>query len=177
MDDKHLTARFVSGDPSAMPDLYREYSRPVFAVAFRALNDTGLAEEAVQQTFLNAWRAAGTFDPGRALAPWLFTITRRVAIDLFRRERRHRSEELGEADVAVLPHTVDDMWAVWEVRRAIELVPVPERQVLALTHFEGLTHEETAVKLGIPLGTVKSRSHRAYRRLADMLSHLQEVTA
>ncbi len=172
-----LNARFVAGDASAMRDVYRAYSRPIYAVAYRVLRDRALAEEAVQQTFLQAWRAADRFDPGRDLGPWLYTIARRAAVDVYRKERRHRSDELGERDIAVLPTTFEGTWAVWEVRRALEQVPADERNVLLATHFEGLTHEEAAVRLGIPVGTVKSRSHRAYRRLADLLSHLEEVTA
>ncbi len=177
MSDAPLSARFAAGDAAAMGDVYRAYSKPVFAVAYRVLRDRTLAEDAVQHTFLQAWRAAASFDPQRDLGPWLYTIARRAAVDVYRRERRHRSDELGERDIAVLPTTFEGTWAVWEVRRALEQVPADERNVLLATHFEGLTHEEAAVRLGIPVGTVKSRSHRAYRRLADLLSHLEEVTA
>ncbi len=172
-----LNARFVAGDASAMRDVYRAYSRPIFAVAYRVLRNRALAEDAVQQTFLQAWRAADRFDAGRELGPWLYTIARRAAVDVYRRERRHQSEELGDRDIAVLPTTFEGTWAVWEVRRALEQLPDDERNVLLATHFEGLTHDEAAVRLGIPVGTVKSRSYRAYRRLADLLSHLEEVTA
>ena len=177
MTDETVRHRFVSGDETVVRELYNLYARPIYAVAHRVLGERGLAEEAVQQTFIKAWRAAATFDPSRDLAPWLYTIARRSAVDIYRRERRHRTDELGEADVAVLPTTFEGTWAVWEVRRALEQVPEPERAVLKATHFEGLTHEETAVQLGIPLGTVKSRAHRAYRRLARLLAHLEEVTA
>jgi RNA polymerase sigma-70 factor, ECF subfamily len=88
--------RFGTGDPEAVRELYERYGRAVFTVAFRSLNDRGLAEEAVQQTFLQAWRAAGTFDPERDPAPWLYAIARRVAVDLYRRERRHQSNVSDE---------------------------------------------------------------------------------
>jgi RNA polymerase sigma-70 factor (ECF subfamily) len=177
MNDETAISRFVAGDPDAVRHLYRAYGRPVFAVAYRILQERTLAEEAVQQTFLQAWRAAGRFDPERKVAPWLYTIARRVAIDLYRRERRHRSEDLEDAEIAVLPATFEGTWAAWEIRRALEQLPPEERAVLAATHYEGLTHEEAAAGLGIPVGTVKSRSHRAYRRLAELLSHLREESA
>ncbi|HEX9643888.1 MAG TPA: RNA polymerase sigma factor [Acidimicrobiia bacterium] len=172
-----LNRRFTSGDPEAVRELYHVYGRPVYAVAYRILQDRGMAEETVQLTFLQAWRAADRFDATRELGPWLFTIARRAAIDVYRRERRHRTDELGDRDVAVIPETFEGAWAAWQVRCALDELPGEERAVLQATHFEGMTHEEAARKLGIPVGTVKSRSFRAYRRLADLLSHLQEASA
>lgn len=177
MNEASLSTRFSEGHPTAIREVYTAYERPVFAVAYRVLQDRGLAEEAVQHTFLQAWRAAGTFDARRELAPWLYTIARRAAVDLYRRERRHRADELGDRDIAILPATFEGTWAAWEVRRALDSLPKDEHAVLHVTHFEGLTHVEAAKRLGIPVGTVKSRSYRAYRRLAGLLAHLEEVTA
>ena len=169
--------RFRDGDPGAVRDLYQRYGRAIFTVAYRALGDRGLAEEAVQQTFLKAWRAAAGFDPQRDPAPWLYTIARRVAVDLYRRERRHQSADTEDFEVAVLPQSFEGTWEAWEVRSALDRVPIEEKEVLHATHFLGLTHEETAERLGIPVGTVKSRTHRGHRRLARLLSHLREATA
>ena len=168
MADRALGRRFSNGDADAVGELHREFHRPLFGAAYRLLGDRGLAEEAVQQTFLQAWRGAGGFDPSRDLAPWLFAIVRRVSIDLHRRERRHVSEQLTNVDI-MEDGEVEAAWRVLEVRRALERMPDDERSVLAATHFEGLTHDEAADKLGIPVGTVKSRSHRAYRRLRRLL--------
>lgn len=169
--------RFREGDPHSVRELYQRYGRAVFSVAYGALNDRGLAEEAVQQTFLNAWRAAARFDPEREPGPWLYAIARRVAVDLYRRERRHASVDTDEPDVAVLPPSFEGLWEAWEVRTALDSLPNDEREILRATHFLGLTHEETAARLGIPVGTVKSRSFRAHRRMAALLSHLKEATA
>ncbi len=169
--------RFRDGDSDAVRDLYEAYGRSVFTVAFRSLNDRGLAEESVQQTFLQAWRAAVRFDPERDPGPWLYAIARRVAVDLYRRERRHESSDRQEPEVAVLPPSFEGTWEAWEVRTALDRVPAEEREILRATHYLGLTHEETAERLGIPVGTVKSRSYRAHRRLAGLLSHLREATA
>ncbi len=174
---KRLMARFRDGDPDAVSELYREYGRAVFSVALRALGDRGLAEEAVQQTFLQAWRAAETFDEERRPGPWLYAIARRVSVDLYRRERRHRVVDREEPEVAVLPPSFEGMWEAWEVRMALDKLPEPERQVLQAAHYLGLTHAETAERLGIPIGTVKSRSHRAYARMAELLVHIDEASA
>lgn len=175
--ESDLVARFVNGDPAAVGDLYRRYARPMYTVALRSLGDRGLAEEAVQQSFLQAWRAAGRFDPDREVAPWLFTITKRVAVDLYRRERRHRSDGVIDDQMAGTPTDLESAWTAWQVRRALDEMPDDERVVIEVTHFLGLTHEEAAARLGIPIGTVKSRSHRAHRRLAALLGHLQEASA
>lgn len=170
--------RFGRGESDAVAALYDRYGRAVFTVAYRALGNRGLAEEAVQQTFLQAWRAADRFDVDRQPGPWLYAIARRVAVDLYRRERRHRlmgSDE--EPEVAVLPPSFEGTWEAWEVRMALDEMPPDERRIVFATHFKGLTHREVAEELDIPLGTVKSRSHRAHRRLAKMLSHLAEDLA
>lgn len=169
MRDLALGRRFAAGEAEAVRQVYQDFGRPLFGAAYRMLGDRSLAEEAVQQTLLQAWRAASTFDPSRDLAPWLFSIVRRVAIDIHRRERRHITESLGSNE-PIEDTQIDSAWRVLEVRRAIEHMPADEREVLAATHFEGLTHEEAATKLGIPVGTVKSRSYRAYGRLRGLLT-------
>ncbi len=169
-----LNHRFVTGDENALRALYREYGGAVYAVTYRVLQNRQLAEDATQHTFVNAWRAADRFDPARDIGPWLFTIAKRAAIDVYRREKRHRSEDLGDRDVAVVPATFEGTWTSFEVRRAIDALPEDERTVLEATHFLGLTHDQAARKLAVPIGTIKSRSYRAYRRLAQFLAHLDE---
>jgi RNA polymerase sigma factor (sigma-70 family) len=177
--DDLTVAGFRAGAPDAVRAVYRVYGGLVFAVALRVLGDRSLAEEASQQAFVQAWRAARSFDPGRDLGPWLATIARRAAIDLHRREavRAHRSlDELGDHDPASLAVAdgTDRADQVRAVRSAIEDLPLEERDVVRLQHLVGLTHTQVAAHLGIPLGTVKSRSNRAHRRLAGRLGHLRE---
>src|SRR5262245_11187068 len=83
---------FRSGHPDAVRAVCRAYSALVFTIAYRTLGSRDLAEEATQETFVKAWRAAATFDPARQLGPWLVTIARRTAIDLYRREAPRRAE-------------------------------------------------------------------------------------
>lgn len=169
--------RFQRGDPDAVRVLYLRYSRPVFAVALRSLGDRSLAEEVVQQTFVNAWRAAARFDPALDPAPWLYAIARRAAVDIYRRERRHRENRRDETDMAILTPSFEGLWETWEVRSALDDLPEDERAVIEATFYRQLTHREAADALGIPVGTVKSRSHRAFRRLAGLLQHLGQETA
>lgn len=172
-------ARFRSGDPEAIRSVYREYSGLVYAVAYRVLGSRDLADEATQQTFVKAWRAAAAYDPSRELGPWLATIARRTAIDVHRKESRRPTAPLEELstshpDVVAMPPGVDQSYDVWSVRQAIDELPPDEREVVRLQHLEQLSHPEVAERMGIPVGTVKSRSFRAHQRLAAQLGHLRE---
>ena len=89
---RKVRTRFRDGDPDAVRVVFRAYGRLVYAVAYRVLGNRGLAEEATQQTFVKAWRAAGSLDESRDMGPWLATIARRVAIDVYRSEA-HRSAD------------------------------------------------------------------------------------
>lgn len=171
---------FRAGDADAVRAVYRAYGRLVFTVALRSLGSRDLAEEATQQTFVKAWRAAASYDPGRDLGPWLATIAKRVAIDIYRRESRRVTTALDDVPTSdptlvELPPDIDTSYDAWAVRAAIDELPDQERDVVRLMHLEQLTQPEVAERLGLPVGTVKSRSHRAHRRLAARLGHLREV--
>jgi RNA polymerase sigma factor (sigma-70 family) len=176
--DARLNAGFRDGDPDAVRAAYAAYGRRVYAVAYSILGEPGLSEEATQETFVKAWRSAERFDERRDLGPWLATIARRVSIDIYRRETHRATGSLKAvpADhpaLVSLPVAVEDVYDTWEVRRAVSLLPPAEREVVRAQHFEGLTHPQIAARLGIPVGTVKSRSFQAHRRLASELGHLR----
>jgi len=174
--DGGLARRFAEGDPDSIRGIYQSHGGLVYSIAYKVLGDAGLAEDATQQTFVQAWRAAGTFDPARSMDAWLARIARRAAIDVYRRERRHRgAETIDDADpaLAVTPPSVEQLSDVWEVRQALEKLPDQDRELVRLQHYGELTHAEIASRLDIPLGTVKSRSFRAHRRLAGLLGHLR----
>ena len=174
-DDAELAQRFAAGEEEAVTAVYRRYAGPILTVAMGTLGRRDLADEAVQTTMLKAWRAAGSFDTSRELAPWLYAIARRVAIDIYRRESRVAASELGDNDVAVVPLSFERTWEAWEVRTALGKLPPDEREVARLSHLVGMTHQQIAGHLGVPLGTVKSRSSRAHRRLAGLLRHVVAV--
>jgi RNA polymerase sigma factor (sigma-70 family) len=175
---REVRARFRDGDPEAVRSVYRAYGRLVYAVAFRVLGNRALAEEATQQAFLKAWRAADSLDENRDMAPWLATITRRVAIDLYRSETQRSADPIesvapGDPALASWPQSPEALGDAWEVRRAVSELPQDEQEIVRLQHFEGLTHREIAERLRLPAGTVKSRSFRAHTRLAAQLVHLR----
>jgi RNA polymerase sigma factor (sigma-70 family) len=177
--EEGVAERFRDGDADAVRSVYREYGRLVYAVAHKVLGDRTLAEDATQQAFVQAWRAAASFDPTRELGPWLATIARRAAIDVHRREARRATQALddvspGHPGVVTLPPSAEQAFDVWEVRRAVDELPEEERQVVQLQHLDGLTHAEVAARLDVPVGTVKSRSFRAHKRLAGRLGYLRE---
>src|SRR5262245_22674639 len=179
--DQALLAAFRRGDAGSVRALYQEYGRLVYSVAHRVLGRHELAEEAAQQTFVRAWRAADRIDVDRDPAPWLATIAKRTAIDVYRREARRPARTLNDVDaddpaLVSLPPDLDTLDAVWQVRRAIDALPPEEAAVVRLQHLEGLTHSGVSETLGISVGTVKSRSHRAHRKLAALLGHLREVS-
>ena len=170
---------FRRREPNAVRELYRVYARLVYTVAYRVLGRHDLAEDAVQQTFVRAWQAADRLDAERNPASWLATIAKRTAIDIYRSEARRPASAL--ADVAVddravvsLPTDLDTLDAVWHVRRAIDALTAEEAAVVRLQHLDGMTHSEISDTLGLSLGTVKSRSHRAHQKLAAVLGHLRE---
>jgi RNA polymerase sigma factor (sigma-70 family) len=169
---------FRRRDAGAVRAMYREYGRLVYAVAYRMLSRHDLAEEAAQQTFLNAWQAADRIDVSRDPASWLATIAKRAAIDIYRHEARRPAfalSDVAENDGAVVspPPDLDSLDAVLQVRRAIDALSPEEATIVRLQHLDGMTQREISAKLGIALGTVKSRSHRAHRHLAATLGHLR----
>ena len=166
--------RFRSGDPDAIREIYRTFGGPVMTVARSIVGDRELAADVVQQTFVKAWRAADQFEGDRELAPWLYSIARRTAIDALRAERKPtRGDHAPETDVGVQPDTFERTWERFEVRRAIDELPPDEREVVRRSHLLGETHQQIADLLGVPIGTVKSRSGRAHKRLARALAHLR----
>lgn len=171
--DREVLERFRIGDEAAVKAVYDRFGGPVFALSMSILGDHGLAADATQQTFIKAWRAASTYDAERSFGPWIYAIARRTAIDLYR--KRSRVVVSDEVDLVSFPPGLETVWEVFEVRTALDQLPDEERQVVKLSHFDGFTHVEIAERLDIPVGTVKSRSHRAHRRLVELLRHVEEA--
>ena len=170
---------FQQREPDAIEAMYDRYARLVYSVAHRVLGRHDLSEEAVQQTFLRAWQAADRLDIDRDPTAWMATIAKRTAIDIFRRESRRPADALADVaaeDPAVvsLPPDLGSIDAAWHVRQAVDTLDPGDATIVRMQHFDGMTQAEVADKLGIALGTVKSRSYRAHRKLAALLGHLRE---
>ncbi|MGH9566222.1 MAG: sigma-70 family RNA polymerase sigma factor [Candidatus Angelobacter sp.] len=152
-----------SGNQSAMAVLYDRYSPIVYSVALRVLGDAGVAEDILQEVFMQLWRNPAAFDASRGkLAPWLAVITRNRAIDSLR--KRRPETDVDEVFVSVEPDLAGEAErsrAMEKVRAVLGAMPAPQRSAVEMAYFQGMTHTEIAQKTGEPLGTVKTRIRSA----------------
>ena len=169
--DGELISRVGLGDRNAFEILYRRYARPVFGLALRRLGDRGRAEDAVQETFASVWRAAGSYRPERGPgAPWLYAVARNAIVDNGRVRREPPVEGIEEEAGDETPaERAEAGWVAWRVHRALAELPENERVVIELAYWRGRSQSEIADLLGIPLGTVKTRTRTGLARLADLL--------
>lgn len=173
----------LCGDDSqvaaAMSVLYHRHARWLHGLGFRLLGDRNAAEELVQETFVRLWRSADRYEPNRgSVRTWLASIARNLAIDLHRRDSRRPHLELtaGEgqpvvvADLADIGDAFDRLAADLAMAEVLGRLADPHRQVMALAFRDGLTQNEIAARLGVPVGTVKSRMFNALRTLRQDLN-------
>jgi RNA polymerase sigma-70 factor (ECF subfamily) len=170
--DADIVRRLVDGDPSALEEAYRAHSARCRAVAFRAVGDDTLAQDAVQEAFLSLWRRrTGLVVRSAGIGPWLIVVTRNAALNLARTgARRTAREAAGAFDDATDPTelALANIQATG-VREAVLDLPDDQRTVIALAYFKGKTLSEIAGTTGAPLGTVKRRAQLALARLARAL--------
>lgn len=154
-----------------MREAYAAHAGELYGFAVRSLGDPGLAEEAVQETFLRAWRAGDRFDPQiGSLRTWLFAILRNVVIDLGRaRAARPRVSAEG-IEPAVEPF--DEALLAWQIEEAMRRIGEQHRRVLVETYYRGRPYAEVAEELGVPEGTVKSRVYYGLRALRVVLEEM-----
>ena len=171
VSDGELISRVGSGDRSAFEILYKRYSRPVFGLALRRLGDRGRAEDAVQETFASVWRAARSYRPERGPgAPWLYAVARNAIVDNGRMRREPPVEAADEQATGDTPgERAESGWITWRVHRSLSELPENERRVIELAYWGGRSQSEIADLLGIPLGTVKTRTRTGLARLSEML--------
>jgi RNA polymerase sigma-70 factor, ECF subfamily len=174
-EDVALLARIVERDERAVEALYARYSGPLYSLAYQVTGAERFAQDVVQEVFVALWRDAARFDPAKgAVAPWLFSLARHKAIDLVRREANVR-KRTADVDLELEPADDDPDAETWarirrdRVRAAIEELTPVQREALELAFFGGLTHVEVSDRLGIPLGTAKTRIRSALLRLRDLL--------
>lgn len=177
MEDGQLLQAVARGDQEALITLHRRYVNLVYSMAWRVLQDVGLAEEVTQDIFLKLWDKGQRYDPARGrFSSWLLSVTRFAAIDRLRREgRRPRQAEVATGDLdgsEALERLLPSDHAAWERGQHLRLVlaqlPHEQRQIIELAYFGGLTHSELAEQLGLPLGTVKGRLRLGLEKLRSL---------
>jgi RNA polymerase sigma-70 factor (ECF subfamily) len=152
-------------------EAYAAHAAELYGFAVRSLGDSGLAEEAVQETFLRAWRAGERFDPQiGSLRTWLFAILRNVVIDLGRARAARPTVSDGGIEPSVEP--LDEALLAWQIEEAMRQIGEQHRRVLVETYYRGRPYAEVAEELGVPEGTVKSRVYYGLRALRIVLEEM-----
>jgi RNA polymerase sigma-70 factor (ECF subfamily) len=152
-------------------EAYSAHAGELYGFATRSLGDAGLAEEAVQETFLRAWRAGKRFDPEiGSLRTWLFAILRNVVIDLGRARAARPAVAQGGPEPSVEP--IEETLLAWQVEEAMRRIGDQHREILVQTYYRGRPYAEVAAELEIPVGTVKSRVYYALRALRIALEEM-----
>lgn len=170
-EEADLVAQVAAGDiAEPVAELYRRYSGRLYRFGVQALGNAGLAEEMVQECFVRLWRTAGRFDADRgSVAAYLFVIARSVAADVRKRPSSRPLLPVEDADLPPKLDTVDQILESVMVREALDSLSPAHTQVLMLAHEEGLTQSQIAGRLGLPLGTVKTRMFHGLRALRGAL--------
>lgn len=168
-----LLQRLADGDrDEAVAALYDAYGRRIYGLGLLLLHDAGLAEDLVQETFVRLWRSADRYDAARGtVRTFVFTLARRAAVDLWRRRRGELPAVLRapeQADAAG-GEAFEHLLVSLEVREALDALSPAHREVLELQYHDDLTQRQVAERLGVPLGTVKSRTLYGLRALAGEL--------
>jgi RNA polymerase sigma factor (sigma-70 family) len=175
LSDEALVALVARGDEDALAELYDRVSRIAYGLALRVLRDERHAEDAVQEAFLQVWRNAATFRAERAKAStWILTLVHRRAVDLVRREERRQAEPLtDDTELAQAPEQTEEAaWLRFErerVQAALKELPDVQRETLELAYYGGFSQTELSDRLGVPLGTIKSRMFSGLARLREIL--------
>ena len=177
LDDKELVEQMSRGRTEAVAELYDRYAGMLKALALKILRDAGDAEEVLQETFLQAWRQAARYDPRRSsVSTWLVLITRSRSIDRLRtlqvKQRTAAAAQRENPDLHTSPRGVSTVLLQERrkrLREELEKLPAEQSQVLEMAFYGGMTQSEIAEKVGIPLGTVKTRTLLAMKKLRQAL--------
>lgn len=186
VQDEALIARLAAGDSAALSLLYDRYAGAVFSLVARIIGDRQVAEDLLQEVFVRVWQRAGTYQNARGKPlTWVLGIAHNLAIDEVRRRRRRplevdeRDEEGQLTAFQMLPSEdadpADLAWA--RLRReqivaALGQLPEAQRILIEMAYFEGFTQSQLAVRLGEPLGTIKTRMRLAAQKLRELLRDL-----
>jgi len=170
-EEASLVAQIAAGDVGApVAKLYRRYGKQLYRFGVQQLGNEGLAEEMVQETFVRLWRTAGRFDAAKAsVGTYLYVIARSVAADIRKRPSSRPLIPVGDVDVPSAPDNVDQILDSMVVREALDALGRAHADVIRLAQEEGLTQSQISERLGLPLGTVKTRTFHGMRALRTAL--------
>jgi RNA polymerase sigma-70 factor, ECF subfamily len=161
VDDSDLWRRLKLGDEGAIADLYDRYSQLIYNVAHQVLREPGASEDVLQEVFLQLWRVPDSYEPAKGtLHAWLTVVSRRRAIDRLRLRRRKAESDIADVVVSINATQLADAslnQITDKLRVLLEEMPEKLRVTFELAFMQGLTHTEISERLGIPLGTAKSR--------------------
>ena len=180
LSDGDLWVGLRKRDMASLEALYARYGSYVYALALRMLGRSEEAEEVVQDVFWQLWKTETAYEPARAsFRTWLFAITRSRCLDRLRRHRSRSDSEMPRASGLGSAPSDPEQEAILAERQkhvvaAFQALPEPQRRVLEMGFFNGLTHREIAERLGEPLGTVKSRIKMGMDKLKDSLRSFEE---
>jgi RNA polymerase sigma-70 factor (ECF subfamily) len=174
VEDSILVRAAQNGDVDAFEELVRRYQTSIYRVALRMLGSRADAQDAVQETFVRAWRALPRFRHDSAISTWLYRIVTRRALD--RIASRRSTGTLDEVEVEAGPdpaQAAEHQERLRAIRRAIAKLPPDQRAALVLREFEGLSYQEVAQVLGASVPAVKTRIHRARLTIIQQTSSWQ----
>lgn len=176
-EDRELLLGVARGDRTAFARLYDRYAAATLGLALKICGSRTLAEDVVQEAFLSIWRRPASYRQERGtVAAYLFGAVHNKAVDAIRHEESLRRREQAFSDAPAESGGDEVVEAAWlavrrdQVRAALERLSDVQREALQLAYFEGLTYSEVAGKLGIPLGTAKTRLRDGMIRLRNLLS-------
>jgi RNA polymerase sigma-70 factor, ECF subfamily len=169
--DGELLVAIAEGDHGAFEQLHGRYATAMLGLALHRLRDRGRAEDAVQEAFAAIWRAAGTYRPDRGPgAPWVYAVARNAITTRWRKRPEPAVEPLELPSLEAGPaEQAEQAWRSFCVHRALESLPDEQRRLIELAYWSDLSQSEIAERLGLPLGTVKTRTRAALKRLAEAL--------
>jgi RNA polymerase sigma-70 factor, ECF subfamily len=178
--DESLLLRDLRSDrgEDAARALYRTYSGELYGFALNRLGDRGLAEEVVQDVFMRVWRHAAEYDAGRgSVRTWLYGICRNAIVDLERHRARRPPLAAREPEGEEASHDepIERALLRWQVQAALERLTPEHREVVRLSHLGGLSVKEIAKLLGLPAGTVKSRTYYALQNMRLALDEMEAL--
>ena len=179
LTDELLLQLLYAGNEEALGALYDRYGKVAYSLAYRMLGDVHAVEDAVQESFINIWRRAGSFSNSRGSArTWIMAVVHHRSIDIGRKRRGITPRELP-LELERMTEAPNDTWAEFvntldgdSIRECLDQIPKEQREAIQLAYFDGYTQREISESTGIPLGTVKGRIRIGMASLRSLLEEL-----